>query len=75
MFRLFFEGLVHPQVGLFESAASTTTANRGGSGGGGGRLFLPIAGRGLSAAVKGRFKAVGRAMVKSFYEGKRIGNR
>jgi hypothetical protein len=61
MFRLFFDGLVAPDVGLFEARS-------------GGDLYLPKAGA-LTGAEATALTSVGRAVVKAFYEGKRVGSR
>ena len=49
-------------------------------GGGGGRLYLPIrsdtdAAKADNGETEDRFRSIGRAIVKCFYEGKRIGSR
>lgn len=92
MFRLFFEGLIDPRLGLFETcaqdntsasgataaaaaaAASLAGSSGGGGSGGGGAAYLPVCGA-LSAEKASRLAAVGRAMVKCFYEGRRVGSR
>jgi hypothetical protein len=79
--RLFFEGLVDPRLGLFESSSSVADGADGGAdgsgdggGAGGGVVYLPKSGE-LGGADKRRLAAVGRAMVKCFYEGRRVGSR
>jgi len=61
MFRLFFEGVVAPDVGLFEARSGVD-------------LYLPKGGT-LTAAEGKALTSVGRAIVKAFYEGKRVGSR
>jgi len=61
MFRLFFEGVVSPDVGLFEARSGVD-------------LYLPKAGSLNTEEVKA-LTSVGRAIVKAFYEGKRVGSR
>jgi hypothetical protein len=56
--------------GAHSEASASTDAARGG----GGAYFLPKSGE-LSEAERGRFKAIGKAIVKCFYEGKRVGSR
>lgn len=79
--RLFFEGLVDPRLGLFESSSSVADGADGGAdgsgdggGAGSGVVYLPKSGE-LGGADKRRLAAVGRAMVKCFYEGRRVGSR
>ena len=78
--RLFFEGLVDPRLGLFESSSSVAGADGGadgsgdGGGAGGGVVYPPKSGE-LGGAGKQRLAAAGRAMVKCFYEGRRVGPR
>lgn len=77
MFSLFFEELVSPHVGLFEcasdfssdSAAADDQTNSG-------KLYLPKSGDlDCTGGAGSSYMAVGRAIVKCFYEGKRIGSR
>jgi len=75
MFRLFFEGVVSPDVGLFECSSSFTSSDESHSQGNNrGGVFLPKAGK-LTSQDERRMRAVGRVIVKCFYEGKRLGSR
>jgi len=87
MFRLFFEGLVSPEVGLFECSASVAQGTEDhqpeagemappsrqseGAFVPGSMVYLPKVG---VVGQEEHYRAVGRAVVKCFYEGKRIGS-
>jgi hypothetical protein len=76
MFHLFFQGLVAPDVGLFEASSieDTQAVGTGGSGTGGPPVsYLPKSGPLLPKKVE-MLQATGRAIVKCWYEGKRIGS-
>lgn len=69
MFRLFFDSVILDEMGLFESSAHSEgepadSANAS--------MYLPKAGVEDKDEL---FRALGRAIVKCFYEGKRIGGR
>jgi serine/threonine protein kinase len=77
MFSIFFDVIFHPGSGLFEDCFGSISHNESSEDGNAtmdGNVVLPSTTASSSSHIES-FRAVGKAMVKAFYEGRRIGNR
>jgi hypothetical protein len=74
LFALFFELVASPDFRIFEMASTTSNDNSVSHGTIESSLVLPVACAQCSEDALRNYEAVGRAMVKCLYEGRRMGN-